>query len=32
MRLALALGLHDYVEKNGFAEVVVGVWAGSTPR
>jgi len=28
MRLALALGLHDYVEKNGFAEVVLGVSGG----
>jgi len=28
MRLALALGLRDYVEKNGFAEVVVGVSGG----
>ncbi|HEU0248749.1 MAG TPA: NAD+ synthase [Gaiellaceae bacterium] len=28
MRLALTLGLHDYVEKNGFAEVVVGVSGG----
>jgi NAD+ synthase (glutamine-hydrolysing) len=28
MRLALMLGLRDYVEKNGFAEVVVGVSGG----
>jgi NAD+ synthase (glutamine-hydrolysing) len=28
MRLALALGLRDYVEKNGFTEVVVGVSGG----
>ena len=28
MRLALSLGLHDYVEKNGFREVVVGVSGG----
>ena len=28
MRLALTLGLHDYVEKNGFAEVVVAVSGG----
>jgi NAD+ synthase (glutamine-hydrolysing) len=28
MRLALELGLHDYVEKNGFGEVVVGVSGG----
>jgi NAD+ synthase (glutamine-hydrolysing) len=28
MRLALELGLTDYVEKNGFAEVVVGVSGG----
>jgi NAD+ synthase (glutamine-hydrolysing) len=28
MRLALVLGLRDYVEKNGFAEVVVGVSGG----
>src|SRR5205814_1099376 len=28
MRLALALGLHDYVDKNGFREVVVGVSGG----
>ena len=28
MRLALELGLGDYVEKNGFAEVVVGVSGG----
>jgi NAD+ synthase (glutamine-hydrolysing) len=28
MRLALELGLHDYVEKNGFAEIVVGVSGG----
>jgi NAD+ synthase (glutamine-hydrolysing) len=28
MRLALELGLHDYVEKNGFREVVVGVSGG----
>ena len=28
MRLALILGLKDYVEKNGFAEVVVGVSGG----
>jgi NAD+ synthase (glutamine-hydrolysing) len=28
MRLALALGLRDYVEKNGFAEVVVAVSGG----
>ena len=28
MRLALTLGLRDYVEKNGFAEVVVGVSGG----
>jgi len=28
MRLALELGLHDYVAKNGFSEVVVGVSGG----
>jgi NAD+ synthase (glutamine-hydrolysing) len=28
MRTALTLGLRDYVEKNGFAEVVVGVSGG----
>ena len=28
MRLALVLGLHDYVEKSGFEEVVVGVSGG----
>ncbi len=28
MRLALELGLRDYVEKNGFAEVVVGLSGG----
>jgi NAD+ synthase (glutamine-hydrolysing) len=28
MRLALELGLHAYVEKNGFAEIVVGVSGG----
>jgi NAD+ synthase (glutamine-hydrolysing) len=28
MRLALELGLHDYVEKNGFSEVVIGVSGG----
>ncbi|MGH3066911.1 MAG: NAD+ synthase [Gaiellaceae bacterium] len=28
MRLALTLGLQDYVEKNGFADVVVGVSGG----
>jgi NAD+ synthase (glutamine-hydrolysing) len=28
MRLALELGLHDYVDKNGFREVVVGVSGG----
>jgi NAD+ synthase (glutamine-hydrolysing) len=28
MRLALALGLRDYVEKNGFGDVVVGVSGG----
>ena len=28
MRLALELGLHDYVEKNGFEDVVVGVSGG----
>ncbi len=28
MRAALTLGLRDYVEKNGFAEVVVGVSGG----
>jgi NAD+ synthase (glutamine-hydrolysing) len=28
MRLALELGLHDYVDKNGFSEVVVGVSGG----
>jgi NAD+ synthase (glutamine-hydrolysing) len=28
MRLALTLGLRDYVDKNGFAEVVVGVSGG----
>ena len=28
MRLALELGLRDYVEKNGFSEVVVGVSGG----
>jgi NAD+ synthase (glutamine-hydrolysing) len=28
MRLALELGLHDYVDKNGFEDVVVGVSGG----
>jgi NAD+ synthase (glutamine-hydrolysing) len=28
MRLALELGLHDYVEKNGFRDVVIGVSGG----
>jgi NAD+ synthase (glutamine-hydrolysing) len=28
MRLALTLGLHDYVEKNGFGDVVVGISGG----
>jgi NAD+ synthase (glutamine-hydrolysing) len=28
MRLALELGLHDYVDKNGFEEIVVGVSGG----
>jgi NAD+ synthase (glutamine-hydrolysing) len=28
MRLALTLGLHDYVDKNGFRDVVVGVSGG----
>jgi NAD+ synthase (glutamine-hydrolysing) len=28
MRLALELGLHDYVQKNGFADVVIGVSGG----
>src|SRR2546429_1823753 len=28
MRLALELGLHDYVAKNGFSDVVVGVSGG----
>jgi NAD+ synthase (glutamine-hydrolysing) len=28
MRLALELGLHDYVEKNGFREVVLGLSGG----
>ncbi|MEX2612519.1 MAG: NAD+ synthase [Gaiellaceae bacterium] len=28
MRLALTMGLRDYVEKNGFADVVVGVSGG----
>src|SRR5256885_8836666 len=28
MRLALELGLHDYVTKNGFTDVVVGVSGG----
>jgi NAD+ synthase (glutamine-hydrolysing) len=28
MRRALELGLHDYVHKNGFAEVVVGISGG----
>jgi NAD+ synthase (glutamine-hydrolysing) len=28
MRLALVLGLRDYVEKNGFGEIVVGVSGG----
>jgi NAD+ synthase (glutamine-hydrolysing) len=28
MRLGLVLGLHDYVEKNGFSEVVVAVSGG----
>jgi NAD+ synthase (glutamine-hydrolysing) len=28
MRLALELGLRDYVEKNGFAEIVVGISGG----
>jgi NAD+ synthase (glutamine-hydrolysing) len=28
MRLALELGLHDYVEKNGFRDIVVGISGG----
>jgi NAD+ synthase (glutamine-hydrolysing) len=28
MRLALELGLHDYVDKNGFTDVVIGVSGG----
>jgi NAD+ synthase (glutamine-hydrolysing) len=28
MRLALELGLHDYVNKNGFSDIVVGVSGG----
>jgi NAD+ synthase (glutamine-hydrolysing) len=28
MRLALELGLHDYVEKNGFSDVVLGISGG----
>ncbi len=28
MRLALALGLHDYVKKNGFGDVVIGLSGG----
>ena len=28
MRLALELGLHDYVTKNGFGDVVIGVSGG----
>ncbi len=28
MRLALELGLHDYVEKNGFGQVVIGLSGG----
>lgn len=28
MRLALALGLHDYVTKNGFGDVVLGISGG----
>ena len=28
MRLALELGLHDYVEKNGFGDVVIGLSGG----
>ena len=28
MRLALELGLHDYVDKNGFSDVVIGVSGG----
>jgi NAD+ synthase (glutamine-hydrolysing) len=28
MRLALELGLHDYVEKNGFRDVVLGISGG----
>jgi NAD+ synthase (glutamine-hydrolysing) len=28
MRLGLVLGLHDYVQKNGFSDVVVGVSGG----
>jgi NAD+ synthase (glutamine-hydrolysing) len=28
MRLALTLGLHDYVSKNGFSDVVVGISGG----
>jgi NAD+ synthase (glutamine-hydrolysing) len=28
MRLALELGLHDYVDKNGFSDVLVGVSGG----
>ena len=31
MRLALELGLRDYVEKNGFDRVVVGVFGGIDP-
>jgi NAD+ synthase (glutamine-hydrolysing) len=28
MRLALELGVHDYVEKNGFGDVVIGISGG----
>src|SRR5437588_672916 len=28
MRLALELGLHDYVQKNGFGDIVIGVSGG----
>jgi NAD+ synthase (glutamine-hydrolysing) len=28
MRLALELGIHDYVEKNGFGDVVIGISGG----
>src|SRR3954454_8457931 len=31
MRLALELGLRDYVQKNGFADVVLGVSGGDEP-